>query len=331
MGGHNPVMLAEVLRALAPADNEIHVDGTFGGGGYANAILSAADCRLIGIDRDLDAIQRAEAIAINNPRLVPLLGRFSEMDALVEGAGFDGVDGIVLDLGVSSFQIDEADRGFSFMRDGPLDMRMGQAGPSAADVVNHMAEKDLANVIFRLGEEKQSRRIARRITERRKTDHFTGTLDLANTVEAAVGGRKGAKTHPATRTFQAIRMYVNDELGQLAQALAAAERILRVGGRLVVVTFHSLEDRIVKNFMRKRAGLQGAGSRHLPLGKKSPPESFALPSRKAIPPSEAETKANPRSRSARLRVAIRTEAPAWDTPVETSPDLPPLNLIEATT
>ena len=250
--GHLPVMLAEVLETLAPADGDVIVDGTFGGGGYAQAILKAAKCKLIGIDRDLDAVMRAETLAAVHPGLVPLLGRFGEMDALAAQAGHPGVDGVVLDIGVSSFQIDEAARGFSFMKDGPLDMRMGAVGPSAADVVNRMAERNLANVIFRLGEERNARRIARSIAERRAAQPFETTADLAALVEVAVGGRRGARTHPATQTFQAIRMYVNDELGELARGLRAAEQILKPGGRLVVVTFHSLEDRLVKQWLRER-------------------------------------------------------------------------------
>ena len=231
-------------------------------------------------------------------------------------------------LGVSSFQLDEADRGFSFMRDGPLDMRMGSSGPSAADVVAQMPERDLANLIFRLGEEKQSRRVASAICRRRNAEHFKTTLDLAETIETAMGGRKGARTHPATRTFQAIRMYVNDELGELARALGAAERLLLQGGRLVIVTFHSLEDRMVKLFLRARAGLSGTGSRHLPERKSKIAASFEMPIKKAIAPAESEIAENPRSRSAKLRYAIRTDAPAWDAPVDTGLNLPPLSAWE---
>jgi len=235
----------------------------------------------------------------------------------------------VLDLGVSSFQLDEADRGFSFMRDGPLDMRMGSAGPSAADVVAQLPEKDLANLIYRLGEDKQSRRIASAICARRGRAPFKSTLDLAEAIETTLGGRRGARTHPATRTFQAIRMYVNDELGQLASALSAAERILGAGGRFVIVTFHSLEDRMVKLFLRARAGLGGTGSRHLPERKAGAAPSFDLPTKKSIEPDPKEITDNPRSRSARLRYAIRTDAPVWDSPVETGLNLPPLSELEA--
>jgi len=325
--GHAPVLLTEVVHHLKPADGEVFIDGTYGGGGYARAILWAADCKLLGIDRDLDAIARAEEVALGLPRLIPLLGTFGHMDTLARDAGFEQVHGVVLDLGVSSFQIDQAERGFSFMRDGPLDMRMGGSGPSAADVVNQMDERDIANIIFRLGEEKQSRRIARRIVERRDEKPFETTLELADLIEKAVGGRKG-RTHPATRSFQAIRMYVNDELGELSRALIAAEAILAPGGRLVIVTFHSLEDRMVKLFMRARSGLSGGGSRHMPEAKKGADPSFHLPSKKAVEPSAEETQENPRARSARLRCAIRTEAPAWTSPASAGFDLPPLSELE---
>lgn len=327
--GHLPVMLAEVLEALAPADGNVIVDGTFGGGGYAQAILKAAKCTLIGIDRDLDAMTRAETLAAAYPGLVPLLGRFGDMDVLAAQAGHSAVDGVVLDIGVSSFQIDEAARGFSFMKDGPLDMRMGAVGPSAADVVNRMAERDLANVIFRLGEERNARRIARTIVERRAVQPFETTADLAALVELAVGGRRGARTHPATQTFQAIRMYVNDELGELARGLRAAEQILKPGGRLVVVTFHSLEDRLVKQWLRERTGGVPAGSRHLPLMSKPAPPSFEQITNKALQPSEKEVETNPRARSARLRAVIRTDAAAFASPADDGMDLPPITELEA--
>ena len=312
MSGHIPVMLSEVLEALKPANGEVYIDGTYGGGGYARAILAAANCRLIGIDRDADAIIRAKTDAKSEPRLAPILGRFGELDALARKSGFEAVDGVVLDLGVSSFQLDEDARGFSFMRDGPLDMRMGQSGPSAADVINRLAESDLADVIFRLGEERKARRVARAIVQRRKARDFESTLDLAETVERALGGRRGAKTHPATKTFQAIRMFINDELGELARALVAAENILKVGGRLVIVTFHSIEDRMVKTFLRERSGLVPAGSRHVPEAMTARPQpSFEMVSRKAVSVSDEEATNNPRSRSSRLRVARRTSLPAW--------------------
>lgn len=327
--GHVPVLLEEVLEALQPQDGETYVDGTFGGGGYALRVLAAADCQLYGIDRDLDAITRAEASAEQQPRLTPLLGRFGDLDDLLETAGVTVVHGVMLDIGVSSFQIDEGDRGFSFMRDGPLDMRMGQTGPSAADVVNHMSAGDLMTIFRQLGEERQAKRIANAIVARRKSEPFKTTLDLAQCIEDAVGGRRGKKTHPATLTFQAIRMYVNDELGELARGLAAAERVLAPGGRLVVVTFHSLEDRLVKQFLRERSGATGGGSRYMPEVAKGPEPSFQLKRRKATEPSEAEIKDNPRARSSRLRVAVRTDAPAWAQPVETGKSVLPLKQLEA--
>ena len=326
--GHRPVMLDEVLAWLAPKDGDVIVDGTFGGGGYSRAILDAAKCTVLGIDRDLDAIVRAEKLAEETERLVPLLGRFGEMDALVINAGHDNADGVVLDIGVSSFQIDQPERGFSFMKHGPLDMRMGAAGPTAADVVNTLSERDLANIIFRLGEEKQARRIAKAIVARRKDQPFETTTELADTVETAVGGRRGAKIHPATLTFQAIRMYVNDELGELARALCAAEKLLRPGGRLVIVTFHSLEDRMVKQWLRDRSGKTAGGSRHLPAMQKGPDPTFELAVSKAVLPSDNEVEGNPRARSAKLRAAIRTGAPALDEEASDGMNLPPLSALE---
>ncbi|MBR9834427.1 MAG: 16S rRNA (cytosine(1402)-N(4))-methyltransferase RsmH [Alphaproteobacteria bacterium] len=326
--GHVPVLLPEVLEALAPCAGETYVDGTFGGGGYARRVLAAAECTVYGIDRDLDAIARAEKMAQAEPRLIPLMGRFGDMDALLLNSGVSHVHGVMLDIGVSSFQIDQGERGFSFMRDGALDMRMGQSGPSAADVVNHMPEAGLAAVLKQLGEERQARRIAKFICDRRAITPFRTTLDLAETIEQAVGGRRGRKTHPATLSFQAIRMYVNDELGELARGLAAAERMLLPGGRLVVVTFHSLEDRLVKRFMRTRSGVTSGGSRYLPEKLSGPAPSFDLEQRKAIEASETELEANPRARSARLRVVIRTDADPWREPVDTGTDLPPLDKLE---
>nr|WP_070961246.1 16S rRNA (cytosine(1402)-N(4))-methyltransferase RsmH [Hyphomonas sp. Mor2] len=326
---HVPVLLDEVVEALQPRDGETYVDGTFGGGGYALRVLAAADCKVFGIDRDLDAITRAEALTEQHPGLTPLLGRFGDMDTLLETVSATAVQGVMLDIGVSSFQIDQGERGFSFMRDGPLDMRMGQTGPSAADVVNHMSADDLIAIIRQLGEERQARRIASAIVARRKAVAFETTLDLADCIETAVGGRRGKKTHPATLTFQAIRMYVNDELGELARGLAAAERLLAPGGRLVVVTFHSLEDRLVKQFMRERSGAQGGGSRYMPEVAKGPAPSFTLARKKAVEPGEQEIADNPRARSSRLRVAIRTEAPAWTDPVTTGKSVPPLKTLEA--
>ncbi|HAO35289.1 MAG TPA: 16S rRNA (cytosine(1402)-N(4))-methyltransferase [Hyphomonas sp.] len=326
--GHKPVMLDEVLEWLAPRDGEIIVDGTFGGGGYSRAILGSSKCTLIGIDRDVDAIERARKMAEKTERLVPLLGRFGEMDDIVRAAGYEHVDGVVLDIGVSSFQIDQAARGFSFMKHGPLDMRMGDTGPTAADVVNMMSERDLANIIFRLGEERQARRIARAIVLHRDDTPFETTTELADAVEKAVGGRKGARIHPATLTFQAIRMYVNDELGELARALHAAERLLRPGGRLVIVAFHSLEDRMVKQWLKNRAGKMGGGSRHLPVAQKGPDSTFELAVSKAVLPSDNEVEGNPRARSAKLRAAIRTSAPAIEEEASDGMNLPPLSDLE---
>lgn len=325
---HIPVLLDEVIEAFSPQEGETYVDGTFGGGGYARAVLEAANCKLFGIDRDLDAIERGEVLASKEPRFTPLLGRFGDLDALLLNSNIQHVHGIMLDIGVSSFQIDEGARGFSFMRDGPLDMRMGQSGPSAADVVNHSDERDLSQIIRQLGEEKQARRIAQVLCERRIKAPFETTLDLAETVETATGGRRGRKTHPATLTFQALRMYVNDELGELARGLVAAERMLLPGGRLVVVTFHSLEDRLVKRFMRERSGGNAGGSRYMPEKLAGPPPSFELRRRKATEASEEETAANPRARSARLRCGVRTDAEAWAKPAETGVSLPSLKILE---
>jgi 16S rRNA (cytosine1402-N4)-methyltransferase len=327
-GGHVPVLLAEVMQALAPADGEIHIDATFGGGGYARAILARAEVTLLAIDRDLDAMVRAEALAAETRRLIPVLGRFGDMDEHAEAHGITGVDGVVMDIGVSSFQLDEAHRGFSFQADGPLDMRMGASGPSAADAVNLLPEADLANVIYRLGEERQSRRIAAAIVARRKEASFETTRDLAAVIETACGGRRGERMHPATQSFQALRMYVNDELGELGRALVAAEKILKPGGRLVIVAFHSLEDRLVKTWLKERAGKTGGASRHIPLGKPGPAPAFNLLTAKAIVPGEKELESNPRARSAKLRAAVRTLAPARPDPVEDLMRLPPLDRLE---
>ncbi|MEM9668095.1 MAG: 16S rRNA (cytosine(1402)-N(4))-methyltransferase RsmH [Pseudomonadota bacterium] len=327
--GHVPVMLDEMLGAIRPAPGETYIDGTFGGGSYSRAILGAADCRVLGIDRDTAAIARGETLASADPRFAVLKGQFGDLDELAVGAGVDAVDGVVLDIGVSSFHLDEADRGFSFQQNGPLDMRMGDAGPTAADVVNAAGEKDLADIFYRLGEEQKSRRIAKRLVERRASRLFETTLDLAETVDEAVGGRRGAKIHPATKVFQALRMFINDELGELGRALVAAERILKSGGRLVVVTFHSLEDRIVKAFMRTRSGIQSGGSRHAPEVTASATPSFELISRRAVSISEAEATRNPRSRSARLRAAKRTDAGAWGGEGWSGFRLPSLDELEA--
>lgn len=304
---HAPVLLAEAIAALAPRDGALYIDATFGGGGYTRALLAAADCRVIAIDRDPEAIARARALAQEFPgKVLPAQGRFSGLDTL---AG-EPVAGVVLDVGVSSFQIDTPERGFSFRFDADLDMRMDSIGASALDAVAQLTQSGLEAMLRDFGEEKQARRIARAIVAARALGPVRTTGQLAQLVETAVGGRKGARLHPATRTFQALRLLVNDELGELAQALNAAERILIPGGRLVVVSFHSLEDRLVKQALAQRGGALGTGSRYLPeIIPQSP--SFRLLKRGAVEPSEAEQAANPRARSARLRAAERTEAPAW--------------------
>ncbi len=310
---HIPVLLAEVLVALAPRHGGTYVDATFGAGGYTRALLGAGDTRVIAIDRDPTAIAAgAELQAEFGDRLTLIEGRFGTLDQMAATAGAALVDGVVLDVGVSSMQIDQAERGFSFQADGPLDMRMGGEGPSAADIVNETDEDDLANIIYQLGEERRSRAIARAIVAARQTTPLTRTSELANLVQRAVGGRRGEPIHPATRTFQALRIHVNDELGELAHALAAAERCLKPGGRLVVVAFHSLEDRIVKRFLTQRSGKAAHGSRHLPLRSIAlRPSSFRIVNSKPLTPRQAEQDANPRARSARLRAAERTDAPAW--------------------
>jgi 16S rRNA (cytosine1402-N4)-methyltransferase len=309
---HIPVMLSEVLAALDPKDGEIVVDGTFGAGGYSAAILDRADCKIIAIDRDPEAFRLSGALAENYPgRLMAVLGRYSEMDQIAASEGFVSVDGVVLDLGVSSMQLDQPARGFSFMQDGPLDMRMGADGRSASDIVNTLAESELAEIIFKLGEERRSRAIAKAIVARRDTQPIATTGELAELVAGVLGRKRDDKKHPATRTFQALRLYLNEELDELAQGLAAAEKLLRARGRLVVVTFHSLEDRIAKRFFASRSAPPPRGSRHLPEAKgEILAPSFRLLNRRPLEPNQAEIRRNPRARSARLRAAERTEAPA---------------------
>ena len=304
---HVPVMLAEVLSALSPRDGAVYVDGTFGAGGYTRAILAAADCRVIAIDRDPSAIRAGQAaVAAHAPRLSLREGRFADMEELV---GAERIDGVVLDIGVSSMQIDEADRGFSFLRDGPLDMRMAQAGASAADLVNSLPQEALSNIIYVFGEEPKARAIARAIVDARKESPITTTQGLVKAIERATGRPRPDKIHPATRTFQALRIHVNGELDELVEALHAAERLLPEGGRLVVVTFHSLEDRIVKRFFASRAGKLPSGSRHLPDAVRGPEPSFTLPFKGHLGATDNEARANPRARSAKLRAGIRTAAP----------------------
>lgn len=301
--GHVPVMLAEVLAALAPADGEVFVDGTFGGGGYSRAILDAADTRVLGLDRDPDAIARGQKLAsVSGGRLTLVEGEFSHLDGFVRDT-FGASDGVVLDLGVSSFQFDEPERGFSFREDGPLDMRMSRSGPSAADVVNGADEAGLARIIARYGEEKNARRIARAIIAGRPV---TGTAQLAEIVAAAQGpAALRLSIHPATRTFQALRIHVNDELGELERGLDAALNILKTHGRLVVVSFHSLEDRIVKRFLNQRSRHAPRASRHAPDVAAARPVFELMPART---PGDEEVAANPRARSARLRAGVKLAA-----------------------
>jgi 16S rRNA (cytosine1402-N4)-methyltransferase len=302
---HIPVLLQEVLTALEPAPGETIVDGTFGAGGYTAGILDAG-ADVIAFDRDPDAIAAGAAmVETSGGRLKLIHARFSELLDHVEEASLDGV---VLDIGVSSMQIDEAERGFSFMRDGPLDMRMGQSGVSAADVVNRAKPSDMTRIFGILGEERHAGRIARAIEAERQKAPFETTRQLAGLIEKVSPRRPQDKIHPATRVFQALRTYVNDELGELARTLFAAERALKPGGRLVVVSFHSLEDRIVKRFFQDRAG-KASGSRHLPMVAERQ-STFTLIGKQPVTAGEAECDANPRSRSAKLRAGSRTGAPA---------------------
>jgi 16S rRNA (cytosine1402-N4)-methyltransferase len=309
---HTPVLLIPVLKHLEPKDGATYVDATFGAGGYTRAILDAASCRILAIDRDPGAVAGgADLVAAYHGRLEVRQGRFSELEEIAKDAGLTGVDGIVFDLGVSSMQLDEADRGFSFQADGPLDMRMSREGPTAADLVNTLDETELADILFHFGEERKARAIARAIVRARKQEPLTRTLQLARVVSQVLGGRKIDGRHPATRTFQALRIAVNDELGEVVAGLAAAERLLKPGGRLVVVTFHSLEDRIVKRFLAERAGKTAGTSRHLPQAAQHRAESFRIVNQRPVTPDEEEIAANPRARSAKLRAGERTDAPSW--------------------
>jgi 16S rRNA (cytosine1402-N4)-methyltransferase len=303
---HKPVLLAEVVEALAPGPGRLIVDGTFGAGGYSRAFLQRG-AEVVAFDRDPAA--RAYAAGLEGMGPLKLVeDRFSTMSRMLPD---HSADGVALDLGVSSMQLDEAERGFSLMRDGPLDMRMGADGPTAADLVNEAAPAELARIFRTFGEEREGRRIAGAIMRRRTEQPFARTLDLADVVERALGGRRGAKIHPATRVFQALRIAVNAELEELELGLVAAEQVLKAGGRLAVVTFHSLEDRIVKAFLTERSGRTPGVSRHAPLAPKGPEPSFELIFNGARTAGAAETAANPRARSAKLRAAIRTAAPAW--------------------
>ncbi len=309
---HIPVLLAEVIEALAPKADGVYLDGTFGAGGYTAALLEAAPCIVWSIDRDPEALQRGAALLEKYPGRVNLVqGRFGDMAELLSARGITGVDGVALDLGVSSMQIDDRTRGFSFLRDGPLDMRMEKSGRSAADVVNTLSEKELSDIIFTYGEERHARRVARAIVEARRERPFSRTLRLADVIRAEVR-RSQDGIDPATRTFQALRIYVNDELGELERGLLGAEKLLRPGGILAVVAFHSLEDRIVKTFLKARSGSALRPSRHTPasLGAAPATATFTPLSRRPVGPSETEIARNPRARSARLRVAQRTAAPS---------------------
>ncbi|WP_238369321.1 16S rRNA (cytosine(1402)-N(4))-methyltransferase RsmH [Heliomarina baculiformis] len=301
---HVPVLLRPLLAAVAPVTG-VWLDGTFGAGGYTRGLLEAGADKVIGVDRDPLAFEMAQGWAGEyGDRLVMQPGVFSRMDEYASD-----LDGIVLDLGVSSMQLDQAERGFSFMKDGPLDMRMSQDGPSAADLVNGAAEEDIADILFRYGEERASRRIARAIVKAREEEPITATLRLAKLIESCLPRAKPGQSHPATRSFQALRIAVNDEYGELYQGLMAAERALKPGGKLAVVSFHSVEDRMVKRFLTARAGKTGNANRYAPAAEEDAPQ-FTLTSRKAIAADDEELAENPRSRSAKLRVAVRTDAPA---------------------
>lgn len=305
---HIPVLLDEVLDALAITPGEVHVDGTFGAGGYSSA-MAAKGAKVFAFDRDPDAIREGQALA-DSQGITLIAGEFSRMAELLGERGVTSVSGVTLDIGVSSMQLDRPERGFSFQGDGPLDMTMSQSGMSAADFLNTAPEQEIADVLYRYGEEPRSRRVARAIVEARPLER---TGQLAAVVRRALGHKPHDKKDPATRTFQAIRIHVNSELEELERGLEAAEAILKEGGRLAVVTFHSLEDRIVKQFLRKRSGGEGAGSRHLPERQAGEAPTFHKPA-KAVRPGDAELSRNPRARSATLRSAVRTSAPVPSRP-----------------
>jgi 16S rRNA (cytosine1402-N4)-methyltransferase len=312
---HIPVLVDAVLAAIAPRDNATYIDATFGAGGYSEAILGAAHCRVFGIDRDPDAVARGqELVAKHGGRLTLIAGPFGDMERLIGPLAPGPIAGIAFDLGVSSMQLDEAARGFSFRQDGPLDMRMSRQGESAADLLGRLSERELADLIRRLGEERHAGRVARAIVAALHRQPLATTGELADIVRGAVPrphrSQDGPGIDAATRTFQALRIAVNDELGELDRGLAAAERLLMPGGRLAVVSFHSLEDVRVKTFLRRRSE-EARGSRHLPPPPGRPAPSFVVHARRPARPSDAETARNPRARSARLRWAERTAAPAF--------------------
>ncbi|MFN3558794.1 MAG: 16S rRNA (cytosine(1402)-N(4))-methyltransferase RsmH [Brevundimonas sp.] len=308
---HAPVLIAEVLEALAPQTGDVIIDATFGAGGYTRAILKTG-ATVIALDRDPTVQPHADAVAQDYPDTFRLIRTpFSGLSDAFAQTGEAKLDGVVFDIGVSSMQLDQAERGFSFMRDGPLDMRMSDEGVTAADIVNTWDHGPLAHIFKLYGDERQSGRVATAILRRRVEQPFERTLDLAAVVEKALGGRRGAAIHPATRVFQALRIAVNDELGELRAGLEAAEATLAPGGRLAVVTFHSLEDRIVKAFLTERTGNAPAGSRHAPVAVDPRKPSFTLSFKGAVEAGEAELAVNPRSRSAKLRAAVRTDAAPW--------------------
>ncbi|MEE2661467.1 MAG: 16S rRNA (cytosine(1402)-N(4))-methyltransferase RsmH [Pseudomonadota bacterium] len=306
---HKPVLLDEMICALQPRDGGKYIDGTFGAGGYSRAILESANCNVWAIDQDPDAISNDVATSLvkkYSGRLVVIQGRFGNMEKLLSGRGLHKADGITLDLGISSIQLDNGNRGFSFRQDGPLDMRLSKTGRTAEDIVNDTGESELADIIFKNGEEPQARRIARAISVAKELKKITGTAQLADIVRSTVRVRKAGKIDPATKTFQALRIEVNDELTELKRGLKAAEILLSPGGRLAIVSFHSLEDRIVKSFLRSRSGVHVGRSRHLPAQPAAyNSTTFRLIKRGVVKPKLSEIQDNPRARSARMRIAER--------------------------
>lgn len=314
---HVPVLREAVLAALGMKADGLYLDGTFGAGGYTRALLASPGTRVLALDRDPTAIAAGQALVTEaGGRLTLVEDRFSNLDTVAGNLGLKDFDGVALDIGVSSMQLDQAERGFSFRHDGPLDMRMGSSGPSAADIINTASLEAIADILFYYGEERASRRIARAIVNDRAITPYTTTCPLAEMIARVIPGKPN-EIHPATRTFQALRIAVNDELGELVRALAAAERVLKPGGCLAVVTFHSLEDRIVKQFFAKRSGKGEAPGRRLPGEPPATPVSFTLPRGQPVVADSAETAANPRARSAKLRYGIRTDNP----PLAISPEL----------